>query len=72
MASDAGLKDCPCCGGDAKYLHVGQVRSPWSPWGFDALGVAVVCKECGLTTCSFMSEESAARVWNRRAREGKD
>ena len=66
MTERPWLDVCPLCGGEAAYQEVGQVRGPWWPAGMDALGVTVVCRECGCTIPSFMDEERAAERWNLR------
>lgn len=60
------LKECPCCGGKAKFMYrlddgIRQVR--------------VVCNRCNLSTegvdesLDYCAKEEAAKVWNRREKE---
>lgn len=63
------LLSCPLCGGDAHFVQTTFLGSPWSRWGYDALGVSVACRLCGCTIPSRMYEGDAAADWNKRSRE---
>lgn len=63
---DFKLKECPCCGGEARFVYglddgIRQVR--------------VVCSRCNLSTewvdesLDYGSKEEAAKVWNKRYTE---
>ena len=59
-----GLRDCPCCGGEAKIFREDFGKTVW-----------VGCVECGLSTARYEVEivvdnkngfEWAVSIWNRR------
>lgn len=54
---------CQHCGGKVGVVVTSSVRDPWSTWGFDAIGYAVQCTRCRITTPSFMSKEAAIARW---------
>lgn len=62
------LKECPCCGGEAKIEETRYVDSTPS-------SVKVLCKKCALQTKPFAesldycAKEEVAKAWN--LREGK-
>lgn len=64
------LKTCPCCGGEALYVHTSHVgRHSIGRIVLDVGGVAVECKKCGLITRSCMSKVEVRDLWNRRVTE---
>ena len=64
------LKTCPCCGGEALYVHTSHVgRHSIGKSILDLGGVAVECKKCGLITQGYMSKEKALDARNRRVTE---
>ena len=57
------LKECPCCGGEARFVYTFEA---------DTRQVRAKCSKCGLATkwvdesVDYCAKEEAAKVWNRR------
>ena len=57
------LKECPCCGGEARFVYTFEA---------DTRQVRAKCSKCGLATkwvdesVDYCANEEAAKVWNRR------
>lgn len=60
------LKPCPFCGGLAILVHDD------SPFGDRMLSLdySVHCASCGAKSGQFLTEDSARKLWNRRADNG--
>lgn len=63
------LRECANCGGEATFVNVSHVGGCWGGFKLDALGVAVTCRRCGMSTPSFMTTDRAVECWNRRVCE---
>lgn len=62
--NEQDLKACPCCGHQAELRENERITvdgDPMRTW-------YVICGNvrCGIRTLECVSQESAARIWNRR------
>lgn len=55
------LKPCPCCGGEAKEIHLRHMGHH---------GHRIFCGECLITTETMHSRDSVTERWNRRRTDG--
>lgn len=62
-ASEARLKPCPFCGGEAEERRSGRGSEP---------KFEIVCTACGCKTFKTVASPSHIRAWNRRDGHGDD